>query len=104
MSIRSFLNELELMTNDLTIRTDGKRAAVTALQPTRRFGNCEADRDKVVAFAEKGEKCETWIEGGSFFVEPDVPEYVRGDEEPLEQSRLTKPSPIASTAKALADV
>lgn len=71
-------------------RSHGKLATVTAVQPPARFGSLEMEGDKVVEFAEKVRKHETWINGGFFIFEPGVLDYIPGDEEPLERAPLTQ--------------
>jgi glucose-1-phosphate cytidylyltransferase len=69
-------------------RSHGGLATVTAVQPPARFGNLELVGDQVVEFTEKVIKHETWINGGFFVFEPEVLDYLSGDEEPLEQEPL----------------
>lgn len=69
-------------------RSHGRLATVTAVQPPARFGNLELDGDQVAEFTEKVQKHETWINGGFFVFEPEVLDYIPGDQEPLEQSPL----------------
>jgi len=70
-------------------RSHGKLATVTAVQPPARFGNLELDGDAVTAFTEKVRRHETWINGGFFVFEPEVLDYIDGDDEPLERAPLT---------------
>ena len=65
-------------------RRHGKLATVTAVQPPARFGNLELDGDQVREFTEKVQKHETWINGGFFVFEPDVLDYIEGDQNALE--------------------
>lgn len=69
-------------------RSHGGLATVTAVQPPARFGNLELEGDKVVEFTEKVQRHETWINGGFFVFEPEVLDYLSGDDEPLEQAPL----------------
>ena len=69
-------------------KSHGKLATVTAVQPPARFGSLEMDGDRVVEFAEKVRKHETWINGGFFVFEPGILDYIPGDEEPLERAPL----------------
>lgn len=71
-------------------RAHGKLATVTAVRPPARFGGLVFDGDRVVEFVEKPQIGEGWINGGFFVLEPDVLEYIDGDEtiwerEPLER-------------------
>lgn len=70
-------------------RSHGKLATVTSVRPPHRFGHLELQGNKVVAFAEKPERKE-WINGAFFVLEPQVFEYIKGDEtmwekKPMEQ-------------------
>jgi glucose-1-phosphate cytidylyltransferase len=71
-------------------RRHGKLATVTAVRPPARFGGLVFDGDRVVKFTEKPQSGEGWINGGFFVLEPEVLEYIAGDEthwerEPLER-------------------
>ena len=71
-------------------REHGRLATVTAVRPTARFGALDLDGDYVRSFREKRALDEGWINGGFFVLEPEVLEYVAGDEtiwerEPLER-------------------
>jgi len=71
-------------------RRHGKSATVTAVQPLGRFGAINlGDKDSVLTFQEKPRGDGSWINGGFFVVEPEVFDYIQGDEtywelEPLE--------------------
>lgn len=74
-------------------RSHGKLATVTAVGPSPRFGRLVFDADKVIKFTEKSKVEESWISGGFFVLEPEVLNYIEGDDnhwehEPLE--RLAK--------------
>ncbi len=67
----------------------GKAATVTAVQPPGRFGALDLEGDSVKRFLEKPPGDNAWINGGFFVLEPEVFDYVKGDEtfwerEPLE--------------------
>lgn len=71
-------------------RDHGKLATVTAVRPPARFGGLIFNGADVVKFTEKSQVGEGWINGGFFVLEPDVFEYIAGDEthwegEPLER-------------------
>lgn len=71
-------------------RSHGRLATVTAVRPPARFGGLEFDGDLVRRFTEKPQIGEGWINGGFFVLEPEVLEYIEGDQttwerEPLEQ-------------------
>jgi len=71
-------------------RLSGKKATLTAVQPSGRFGALELDNDsKIIAFQEKPKGDGSWINGGFFVLEADVFNYIDDDKtiwerEPLE--------------------
>jgi glucose-1-phosphate cytidylyltransferase len=74
-------------------KSHGKLATVTAVHPPARFGGLILKGDQVVSFSEKNQSTEGWINGGFFVLEPDVLNYIAGDEtlwerEPLEKLAL----------------
>ena len=81
-------------------RKHGKLATVTAVQPLGRFGAINlGDKDSVLTFQEKPRGDGSWINGGFFVVEPEVFDYIQGDEtywelEPLEN--LAKSGQLAA--------
>ena len=60
-------------------RSHGKLATVTAVRPTARFGHMRFEDDRVVAFEEKPQTAEGWINGAFFVLEPRVFDYIDGD-------------------------
>jgi glucose-1-phosphate cytidylyltransferase len=80
-------------------RRHGKLATVTAVQPPARFGNLELDGDQVREFTEKVQKHETWINGGFFVFEPEVLDYIEGDQIALEGAPLAR---LASDGELMA--
>lgn len=71
-------------------RAHGKLATVTAVHPPARFGLLELDGDEVVAFAEKRQTPNDWINGGFFVFEPGILSYVEGPSSSLEADVLEK--------------
>lgn len=74
-------------------RSHGKLATMTAVRPPARFGHLELDGDQIVEFSEKPQTREGWINGAFFVLEPEIFDYIDGDDtqwekEPLE--RLAK--------------
>ncbi|MEX1027485.1 MAG: glucose-1-phosphate cytidylyltransferase [Candidatus Paceibacterota bacterium] len=61
-------------------RKHGKLATLTAVHPPSRFGEVVFDGDQVVAFSEKPQTGEGWINGGYFVLEPGVIDYIEGDD------------------------
>jgi glucose-1-phosphate cytidylyltransferase len=72
-------------------RSHGRRATVTAVRPTSRFGQLALDGDRVSAFAEKPVDEGGWINGGFFVLSREVESYLGTDDacvwerEPLER-------------------
>lgn len=72
-------------------RSHAKLATVTAVRPPARFGGLVFNGDSLVTnFTEKPQIGEGWINGGYFVLEPEVLDYIAGDEthwerEPLER-------------------
>jgi glucose-1-phosphate cytidylyltransferase len=80
-------------------RQHGKLATVTAVSPIARFGSLQLDGERVVQFAEKPQTGEGWINGGFFVLEPDVLDYIAGDQSTLEGEPLEK---LASQGQLMA--
>ena len=73
-----------------THRKHGKLATLTAVQPEGRFGVMDMEGDQIKSFREKSQTDVDWINGGYMVLEPEVLDYIEGDEtsferEPLEQ-------------------
>jgi glucose-1-phosphate cytidylyltransferase len=80
-------------------RRQGKRATVTAVRPPSRFGGIAFDGDLVRDFIEKPQIGEGWINGGFFVLEPEIAEYIAGDDVIWEQApmeRLAKDGQLAA--------
>jgi glucose-1-phosphate cytidylyltransferase len=60
----------------------GKLATVTGVRPPGRFGELELDGDQVIAFAEKPQVTESFINGGFFVIEPEfIDRYLSDDDD-----------------------
>ncbi|SDK53249.1 glucose-1-phosphate cytidylyltransferase [Maridesulfovibrio ferrireducens] len=70
-------------------KSHGKLATVTAVRPPARFGSLILDDSKVKCFSEKNPVSEGWINGGFFVLEPEVLDYISGDEVPFETDPLS---------------
>ncbi len=71
-------------------RSHGKLATVTAVRPTARFGHLVFDGDKVVEFSEKPQTAEGWINGAFFVLEPEVMDYIDGDDTQFEREPMER--------------
>ena len=66
-----------------------KMATVTAVQPAGRFGSLAIDlNDNISSFIEKPPGDNFWINGGFFVLEPQVLDFIGGDETIWEQKPL----------------
>ncbi|GAV22602.1 glucose-1-phosphate cytidylyltransferase [Carboxydothermus pertinax] len=70
-------------------RKHKKIATVTAAQPSGRFGALNIENDEVISFIEKPQGDGGWVNAGFFVLEPEVFNYIEGDQtiwekEPLE--------------------
>ncbi len=66
----------------------GCLATVTAVRPPARFGEIRLEAAKVKAFAEKPQTESGWINGGFFVFEPEIKDYIEGDDSILERAPL----------------
>ena len=71
-------------------RRHGKLATVTAVRPPARFGGLVFSDDRIVEFTEKPQIGEGWINGGYFVLEPQVLDYIDGDETVFETGPLER--------------
>lgn len=71
-------------------RDHGKLATVTAVHPPARFGALVLEGTKVTEFAEKNQANEGWINGGFFVLEPEVLNYISGDQTSWEADSLER--------------
>lgn len=66
----------------------GKLATVTAVRPSARFGGLVLEETRVAEFSEKNQMKEGWINGGFFVLEPEVLDFIEGDETSWEKEPL----------------
>lgn len=71
-------------------RSHGKIATVSAVRPVARFGGMTFKNGKVTEFREKPQTGEGWINGGFFVFEPEIFDYLHGDDTVLEGDPLEK--------------
>lgn len=69
-------------------KSHGKLATMTAVRPTARYGHLELDGHQVREFSEKPQTAEGWINGAFFVLEPQVFEYIDGDDTMWEHAPL----------------
>jgi glucose-1-phosphate cytidylyltransferase len=72
-------------------KSHGKLATVTAVQPSGRYGVLGIKEDAtILEFVEKPKTLDVWINGGFFVLEPEVLDYIEGDNTSFEGSPLSK--------------
>lgn len=71
-------------------RAHGKLATLTAVRPPARYGHLEFDGNRIKQFTEKPQTAEGWINGAFFVLEPEVDDYIDGDETQWEKEPLER--------------
>ena len=71
-------------------QTQKKLATLTAVRPPARFGQMILEDGKVTEFKEKPQIGEGWINGGFFVLQPEVVNYIDGDQTAWEFELLEK--------------
>ncbi|ABD10939.1 Nucleoside-diphosphate-sugar pyrophosphorylase family protein [Frankia casuarinae] len=71
-------------------RSHGRIATLTAVRPPARFGHLELAGDQIVEFSEKPQAGEGWINGAFFVLEPQVFDYIAGDDTQFEKEPLER--------------
>jgi glucose-1-phosphate cytidylyltransferase len=73
-------------------RREGALVTLTAIQPPGRFGALalRGDENRIESFTEKPLGDGSWVNGGFFVVEPQVLEYIEGDETIWERGPLER--------------
>lgn len=69
-------------------QSHGKIATMTAVQPTSRFGVLDLEPDGSINHFKEKPQVEGWINIGYFIFEPEIFDYLSGDETVLEQEPL----------------
>ena len=70
-------------------KSHGKRITISAVQPEGRFGVLDIEENSIVnGFREKSRDDSGWINGGFMVVNPDVFDYIEGDETIFEKQPL----------------
>ena len=71
-------------------RKHGKLATLVAVRPPARFGGLTFQGNLVTNFIEKAQISEGWINGGFFILEPQVLEYIDGEDTMFEQKPMER--------------
>lgn len=69
-------------------QSHGRIATVTAVRPPARFGSINFQGNEVTAFEEKPQTGEGWINGGFYIFEPEVKDYIQGDDTVFEREPM----------------
>ena len=79
-------------------RAQKKLATITAVRPPARFGQMVLEDGKVTQFKEKPQIGEGWINGGFFVLQPEVVNYIEGDQTAWEFESLEKIAAVGQLA------
>lgn len=72
-------------------KKSGKLATMTAIQPGGRFGTIDIDESNTIErFSEKRKEDGGWINGGYMVIEPQVIDYIDGDQTVFEREPLER--------------
>lgn len=71
-------------------RAQGKSATMTVIRPEGRFGVVDIEGNEVVSFREKSELDVGWVNGGFMVLEPEIFDYIEGDQTVFEKEPLEK--------------
>jgi len=71
-------------------RHHGRLITMTAVRPPARYGHMEFEGDRIREFTEKPQTAEGWINGAFFVVEPQVFDYIDGDDTQFEKEPLER--------------
>lgn len=71
-------------------KSHGRLATVTAVRAPPRFGHLVLNGNKVTEFKEKLQKSEGWINGAFFVLEPEIFDYIEGDNTQFEKEPLER--------------
>lgn len=71
-------------------REHGLKATLTGVQPEGRFGVLDLQGDRIQSFREKSRDDMGWINGGFMVLEPEVIDYIDGDDTMFEREPLER--------------
>ena len=80
-------------------KSHGKIATLSAVRPPARFGGLKIEDGQVAEFVEKPQSGEGWINGGFFVLEPEIFDYIEGDNTAFEWEPMQK---LASEGQLMA--
>jgi glucose-1-phosphate cytidylyltransferase len=68
----------------------GKLATLTAVRPPARYGHIVVEKGRVVEFTNQPQTVDGWINGAFFVLEPEVYEYIEGDDTQWEREPMER--------------
>ncbi len=71
-------------------KKEKKLATVTITKPNPRFGIIKVKENNVISIKEKSKESENWINGGYFVLEPEIFDYITGDDSVWEIEPMKK--------------
>lgn len=71
-------------------KTHGKICTLTAVHPPARYGHLEIVGDQITKFTEKPQAAEGWINGAFFVMEPEIADFIDGDDTLFEREPLER--------------
>lgn len=71
-------------------KSHGKLATLTAVRPPARFGHLDIQNSQIIDFSEKPQASEGWINGAFFVLEPEIANYIDGDDTLFEREPLQR--------------
>ncbi|MDJ0768700.1 MAG: glucose-1-phosphate cytidylyltransferase [Ilumatobacter sp.] len=80
-------------------KSHGKICTLTAVHPPARYGHIEIVGDQITEFTEKPQAAEGWINGAFFVMEPEIADYIDGDDTLFEREPLER---LASLGELMA--
>ena len=71
-------------------KSHGKLVTLTAVRPPARYGHLDIKGSQITDFSEKPQAAEGWINGAYFVMEPEVANYIDGDDTLFEREPLQR--------------
>jgi glucose-1-phosphate cytidylyltransferase len=71
-------------------KRQGRLVTLTAVQPAGQFGAINMDKQEIVSFEEKPQGSRGWINGGYFVLDPQVIDYIEGDQTVWEKDIMAR--------------
>jgi glucose-1-phosphate cytidylyltransferase len=90
MTLGDGISDVDLQRLFTFHRAHGRLATVTAVRPPARFGCMVLDGERVAEFTEKPQTSEGWINGSFFVLEPEVFDYIDGDDSVWENGPMER--------------